>query len=692
MIIRVKEETDTDENKHLGENKSSSKKSEEAKKHHFGQSRKRKLSQKRKSMDEKESKVASFEVLKPTISTNSSQIPGMPWPSSQQNYPALVQQLYHQLYQMQQQLHAQTPHRHSNSMPPPPRPMNQQNLESYQNSSGQYVSYHQVQHGKGKDRAAMLVDANGTPLKNSGSIPGTAKPRRTPGSGRGRKTKNGEGRVPKKHQAQLINVSNPAMPGNINFTVVTGDPIPIQLEESRTPISLKSSNPHSVVSEMAISTTESTVEMTMDAKESTPATISVDNSDESMQGESVKANIVESKDVPSKNLESNSTLQQVELVGVSKKAKLSKSTLENQQQPLKQTPHIIRHHASSHTQNMQLIPSSPATQRPKLTQASITPTIRSTTQNIAIVSSESLASPKTAMALNLSTNSSARDLTTDTIVHTTSRKEDTSEAAGTTAENNSSQPGNVMTKVIVGGNVGTPIKLKEITTHTLTSATASTSSTPASNSTAIISQPTNATTSIATSQILGSSNGKPINSAVLTSLAGMKVIPAVSGARILPKLTTAGGTLQAAGSVGTQIYMVAAPGPGGQNVMRVARTLPTGSVGAAGTVIGGSPTTQRVVTLNASNIKTPSSGMTIPTLSSVPITTGSNAMPLFSGSTIRTIQQRNIVQTTGIGNNGTNAISKCGNVPSKPSVIVMRGLPHHIVSTSPKVTTLSKVS
>ena len=248
-----------------------------------------------------------------------------------------------------------------------------------------------------------------------------------------------------------------------------------------------------------------------------------------------------------------------------------------------------------------------------------------------------------------------------------------------------------MTKVIVGGNAGTPVKLKEITTHTLTSSIASTTSTPASNSATIISQPINATSSIATSQILGSSNGKPINPAVLTSLAGMKVIPAVSGARILPKLTSTGATLQAAGSVGTQIYMVAAPGPGGQNVMRIARPIPAGSVGAAATVIGGSPTTQRVVTLNASNIKNTSSGLTIPSLSSVPITTGSTAMPLLSGSTIRTIPQRNIVQTSGIGNSGTNAISKCGNVPSKPSVIVMRGLPHNIVSTSPKVTTLSKV-
>ena len=201
MIIRVKEEPEADANKNSGENTNrlSSKKLEESKKNHIGQSRKRKLSHKRKSMDEKESKVASFEVLKPTMSTNSANIPGMPWPSSQQNYPALVQQLYNQLYQMQQQLQSQTPHRHSNSMPPPPTPMNHQNLESYQSTTGQYLSYHPVQQGKGKDRGPLSIAGNASPhLKNSGGIGGTAKQRKTPGSGRGRRTKNGEGRVPKK--------------------------------------------------------------------------------------------------------------------------------------------------------------------------------------------------------------------------------------------------------------------------------------------------------------------------------------------------------------------------------------------------------------------------------------------------------------------------------------------------------------
>ena len=118
-------------------------------------------------------------------------------------------------------------------------------------------------------------------------------------------------------------------------------------------------------------------------------------------------------------------MQQVELVEVSKKAKLSKSTLGNQQST-KQQPHIIRHHASSHTQNLQLISSSPATQRPKLSQASITPTIRSMTQNIAVVSNESLGPSKGALAVNLATGS-AKDLGTKTLIHTTSCSENKSE-------------------------------------------------------------------------------------------------------------------------------------------------------------------------------------------------------------------------------------------------------------------------
>ena len=240
------------------------------------------------------------------------------------------------------------------------------------------------------------------------------------------------------------------------------------------------------------------------------------------------------------------------------------------------------------------------------------------------------------------------------------------------------------TKVILGtGTPGTQIKLKDMAPSTTSIHTVLASSTAAT-----IAQ----TTSVGAAQIISSSSGKQINPAILT---GMKVIPAVPGARILPKLPsfssglpsgTTGATLQATGSVGTPIYMVATPGPGGQNVMRVARTLPPGSVGATATLIGGSPTTQRVVTLNASNLKAASSlsaGASLPPLSSVPMTTGSNTLPLISGSTIRTIQPRSIVQTSGIGCSSINVSSKCGTIPSKPSVIVVqRGLPQHLVSST----------
>ena len=262
------------------------------------------------------------------------------------------------------------------------------------------------------------------------------------------------------------------------------------------------------------------------------------------------------------------------------------------------------------------------------------------------------------------------------------------------------QPGNgVMTKVIVGGGTGTPIKLKEIPTLS-TASTSSTFTTSVSCSAATNSQPISSTSLVGTSHILGASGGKHINPSVITSLSGMKVIPAVSGTRILPKLSTfasgisSGTSVAALQAAGTPIYMVATPGPGGQSVMRVARTLPPGSFGATTTIIGGSPTTQRVVTLNAGNLKTASSwsaGTATPTLSTVPITSGSNAMPLFSGSTIRTIQPRSIVQTSGIAGSGINVTNKGGIAPSKPSVIVVqRGLPHHLVSST-KSASINKV-
>ena len=217
-IIRVKEESEAHEYKNSVENTSSnskensgkslSRKLEESKRGSLGHGRKRKLSQKRKSLDEKESKISSFEVLKPTNATNPNlcQMPGIQWPSSQQNYPALVQQLYQQLYQMQQQIQAQSYHRHSSSMPPPPPPLGQLSSEQYHPATGQYLSFHQLQLGKGKERQAMLVSGQGNPhLKGSGVIQGVVKAKRTPGAGRGRKTKNVDGRITKKVYSNALN-------------------------------------------------------------------------------------------------------------------------------------------------------------------------------------------------------------------------------------------------------------------------------------------------------------------------------------------------------------------------------------------------------------------------------------------------------------------------------------------------------
>ena len=249
---------------------------------------------------------------------------------------------------------------------------------------------------------------------------------------------------------------------------------------------------------------------------------------------------------------------------------------------------------------------------------------------------------------------------------------------------------------MAGGN-GTPIRLKEIVP--LSTASISLDSTSASTSATATTTTSNSNTLVTPSQTITSSSnpGGKLSTpaaAVITSLPGMKIIPAVSGTRILPKLGTvvstglAGTTGATFHTSGTPIYMVATPGPGGQNVMRVARTLPAGSVTAAGAVIGGSPTTQRVVTLNASSLRTSSSSLSG---SGGP---GSIATPLISSSTIRTLQPRNIVHASGIGLSGTTGLVNRGGgiTPSKPSVIVVQrgGLAqHHLIS---KNSSGSKVS
>ena len=214
-IVRVKQEPEAHETNNLGDNtgsnskensgKAVSRRIEESRRGSLGHGRKRKLSQKRKSMEETEPKISSFEVLKPT-NPNLCQMPGVQWASPHQNYPALVQQLYHQLYQMQQQMQAQSHQRHSNSMPPPPPPSGQISSEAYHPATGQYLSFHQLQLGKGKERQAMLVSGQGNPQSRaSGVIQGAVKAKRTPGVGRGRKSKNVDGRTTKKVYSSLIN-------------------------------------------------------------------------------------------------------------------------------------------------------------------------------------------------------------------------------------------------------------------------------------------------------------------------------------------------------------------------------------------------------------------------------------------------------------------------------------------------------
>ena len=231
MVIRVKDTPEADGRRPSHEDARSgckenaskipSKKSEESKRGGMGNSRKRKLSIKDKMNEERESKMSSFEVLQPTNATISKAgyIPGMPWATPHHNYPALVQQLYHQIYQMQQQLQVQSHQGNSYSMPPPPPPLGQTAGESYPPPSGPYVSFHQIPLGKGKDRATMLVPGlvsnpmirPSSHAKQPVGSTGIGKVKRSAGMGRGRRAKNGDGRSMKKvcyslrKQSSLIN-------------------------------------------------------------------------------------------------------------------------------------------------------------------------------------------------------------------------------------------------------------------------------------------------------------------------------------------------------------------------------------------------------------------------------------------------------------------------------------------------------
>ena len=106
------------------------------------------------------------------------------------------------------------------------------------------------------------------------------------------------------------------MSGTNNFTIVSGDSIPIQIEDCKTFTTLKASHTNSPVSGI---TTEP---MPVDANDTSVTSLTVENTEKTRQDE---RNSIDSKDVKSEQPESNSTLQQVELVEISKKAKLSKS-------------------------------------------------------------------------------------------------------------------------------------------------------------------------------------------------------------------------------------------------------------------------------------------------------------------------------------------------------------------------------
>ena len=86
---------------------------------------------------------------------------------------------------------------------------------------------------------------------------------------------------------------------------------------------------------------------------------------------------------------------------LSKKLKGAKTVISNQQ-TTKQQPHIIRHHAISHTQNLQLISSTATSHKPKpsVSHNSITPSSSRPNQSTS-VTGISVASPKGQVSVNL---------------------------------------------------------------------------------------------------------------------------------------------------------------------------------------------------------------------------------------------------------------------------------------------------
>ena len=216
MVIRVKEDVELDGNRNALQDvdsrskenvgKGYQRKSDDLKKVSLSQRRKRKLSTKDNTNGESGSKISSFEVLQPA-SSKSGHVHGIPLSTPPYNYPALIQQLYHQLYQLQHQLQAQSQQGRSSCMPPPPPPaVFHSTGETYLSSSGQHLSLHQVPLGKGKDRSTTLLPGYAPNLptraysqpRPSLGVSVSARAKRTPGTGRGRRTKNAEGKLTKK--------------------------------------------------------------------------------------------------------------------------------------------------------------------------------------------------------------------------------------------------------------------------------------------------------------------------------------------------------------------------------------------------------------------------------------------------------------------------------------------------------------
>ena len=221
-----------------------------------------------------------------------------------------------------------------------------------------------------------------------------------------------------KQQQQFLTGTNPTLPTTANYALVSGDPSPILLEDSKTNTNVReASNPNSG--------SETTLTDAVDPITSTDS-LTFSNEVDTQREESSSRTNADGEASEKSISNSNSTIQQLDSKLGSKKFKEAKTVISNQQQHSKQQPHIIRHHAISHTQNLQLI-ASPATHRPKSAQASTAPTIRAC-QNASLAST-SMNSPKNNVSVSLAT-SSAKEWSTQALLHAARIIDNTSEEEG----------------------------------------------------------------------------------------------------------------------------------------------------------------------------------------------------------------------------------------------------------------------